>query len=242
NLAQAFNQMIGDIRQLITRLRTEERQKEANRFQMLMSQMNPHFLLNTLNTIKWNARNHADSGTFEICQNLGKLLECSLNVDVDLVHLKEEIDLVKAYVHIQSFRYDHSFAAEYEIGELLEYALVPKLSLQPLVENAIYHGLVHMKAGGTIKIRVSRHGEMLRLEVQDNGLGPGPKKPAVARKRKGIGLDNLKERLTLLYKGEAEFQLISLEQGTQARMDIPLLISSPYYKGDHHVEDTAGRG
>ncbi|OMF06086.1 sensor histidine kinase [Paenibacillus sp. FSL H7-0331] len=146
-LAQAFNQMIDDIGRLISRLRVEERQKEAIRFQMLMSQMNPHFLLNTLNTVKWNARSHDDTGTFELCQNLGRLLECSLNIVVDLVHLKDEIDLVKVYVHIQSFRYDHTFVTEYEMEEVLAYALVPKLSLQPLVENAIYHGLVHMKAG-----------------------------------------------------------------------------------------------
>lgn len=264
-LARSFNKMTGDIRGLIARLKAEERQKEAIRFQMLMSQMNPHFLLNTLNTIKWNARNHGDTGTSEICMKLGKLLECSLNVDVDLVHLKEEIALVQAYVYIQSFRYDHAFRTEYEIGEGLEYALVPKLSLQPLVENAIYHGLVHMKEGGKIVIRVSSGQGRLRLEVQDNGQGlsleqggkpkpqpkpqpepqpepePEPKAmPAAGRRRKRIGLGNLKERLALLYKGEAEFELVPLAQGTLARLMVPLLISSPYGEEDKHVEDTLG--
>lgn len=263
-LAQAFNKMIGDVRQLIARLRGEERQKEAIRFQMLMSQMNPHFLLNTLNTIKWNARNHGDTGTSEICQSLGRLLECSLNVEADLVHLKEELELVKAYLHIQSFRFDHRFEVEYALADGVEYALVPKLSLQPLVENAIKHGLVHMKAGGRIRITVEKGMTALRLDIEDNGQGmeaaaePAGKAPdagaiareaalqansgAAARGRKGIGLDNLRERLRLIYKGEASLELIPLEQGTLARLTVPLLISSPYGREDSHVVDSAGRG
>ncbi|MBN2983681.1 sensor histidine kinase [Cohnella algarum] len=227
-LAKAFNGMIGDIKGLISRLRTEERQKEAFHFQMLMSQMNPHFLLNTLNTIKWNARNHGDLATSEICQNLGRLLESSLNSEVDLVHLKEEIELVKAYAYIQSFRYDHSFKTEYEIDEELQYALVPKLSLQPLVENAIYHGLVHMKDGGAIRISAARRERQLRIEIRDNGQGLGGEKPKSGRKRKGIGLSNLRARLELLFKDRSSLSLFPLEQGTLVVLEMPLLISSPY--------------
>ncbi|RRJ63416.1 HAMP domain-containing protein [Paenibacillus oralis] len=229
-LARTFNGMIGDIRGLISRLKTEERQKEAFHFQMLMSQMNPHFLLNTLNTVKWNARNHGDMGTFEICQNLGRLLESSLNTEVDLVHLKEEIELVKAYVYIQSFRYDHAFTAEYEIGKELQYALVPKLSLQPLVENAIQHGLVHVREGGAIRIAAMRAGQKLRLEIRDNGQGLAGARPEQGRKRKGIGIGNLRERLELLFRRESSLTLVPLEQGTMAVLEMPLLIASPYQK------------
>lgn len=239
-LVRAFNRMTDDIRKLIARLKAEERQKEAIRFQMLMSQMNPHFLLNTLNTIKWNARNYGDTGTSEICQNLGKLLECSLNTDVDLVHLREEIGLVQAYVHIQSFRYDHSFEVRYEVEEALDYALVPKLSLQPLVENSIHHGLVHMNRGGTIIVRAFRLDGKLRLEIVDNGQGMEAETAGLSRKRKGIGLSNLRERLQLLYKGDAWLNLQTLEQGTLVQLDIPLLISSPYGKEQQHVENPSG--
>ncbi|WP_342480673.1 sensor histidine kinase [Paenibacillus sp. FSL L8-0340] len=241
SLARAFNLMTGDIRKLIERLRMEERQKEAIRFQMLMSQMNPHFLLNTLNTIKWNARGHGDTGTSEICQNLGKLLESGLNSDADLVFLKEEIELIRAYVYIQSFRYDHRFTVDYRIGEGLEYALIPKFSLQPLVENAIYHGLVHMKDGGKITILIIGTGDRLRVEIGDNGQGLEQGAAASGkRRRKGIGLSNLRERILLLYKGRGELLLLPLPQGTVAVLDIPLLNSSPYEEGDHHVENTLG--
>ncbi|MBT2290608.1 sensor histidine kinase [Paenibacillus albidus] len=239
-LAKAFNQMTGDIRRLIDRLKAEERQKEAIRFQMLMSQMNPHFLLNTLNTIKWNARNFGDKGTSEICLKLGKLLECSLNDEVDLVHLKEEIELVQAYLYIQSFRYDHTFTTEYEIEDDLQYALIPKLSLQPLVENSIYHGLIHMKKGGTIAISVRRIEDRLRVEVRDNGQGLQQPSRLAARKRKGIGISNLRERLALLYKNEASLELLPQEQGMVAVLDIPLLLSSPYDKEGYHEDHSAG--
>ncbi|WP_223069793.1 cache domain-containing sensor histidine kinase [Paenibacillus caui] len=240
-LARSFNQMTDDIRKLIASLRTEERQKEALRFQILMSQMNPHFLLNTLNTLKWNARNQGDTGTFEICQNLGRLLECGLNTDVDLVHLKEEIGLVKAYLYIQSFRYDHTFQAEFEMDPDVDYALIPKLSLQPLVENSLHHGLIHMREGGLITIRVAKESRKLRVEIRDNGQGLAGADPTSGRRRRGIGISNLKERLALLYKGEASLELVPLEQGMLAVLEIPLLISSPYGKeGAYDVEHTAG--
>ncbi|MNO22460.1 Sensor histidine kinase YpdA [compost metagenome] len=179
-------------------------------------------------------------GTSEICQNLGKLLESGLNSDADLVFLKEEIGLIQAYVYIQSFRYDHSFNVEYMIGDGLEYALIPKFSLQPLVENAIYHGLVHMKAGGKITILIAGAGGRLRVEIGDNGQGLQQNAGASGKRRKGIGLSNLRERIMLLYKGGGTLLLLPLPQGTVAVLDIPLLNSSPYDKEDRNVENTSG--
>ncbi|GAA3408624.1 sensor histidine kinase [Paenibacillus hodogayensis] len=233
-LARAFNRMIGDIHKLIARLKEEERSKEASRFQVLMSQMNPHFLLNTLNTIKWNARNHGDAGTAEICRNLGRLLENSLNTEADLIHLKDEIELVKSYVFIQSFRYGHAFEVEYAIDGQAAYALVPKLSLQPLVENAIQHGLLPMEGKGRIAIRVEPDRRRLHLEVTDNGVGLAAA-TRYPRRRQGIGIGNLRERLALLYRGEAELRLIALERGTIARMTLPLLIASPHREEESHA-------
>ncbi|MCA1295366.1 histidine kinase [Paenibacillus sp. alder61] len=237
-LARSFNQMTDDIRKLIATLRAEERQKEALRFQILMSQMNPHFLLNTLNTLKWNARSQGDAGTYEICQNLGRLLECGLNTEVDLVHLKEEIRLVESYLYIQSFRYDHTFQSEIEMEEGLDYALIPKLSLQPLVENSLHHGLIHMREGGRIFIRVAKESRKLRVEILDNGQGPAATEAMrPPGRRRGIGISNLKERLALLYKGEASLELVPANPGMLAALEIPLLISSPYDKEEaRHVE------
>ncbi|WJH33441.1 histidine kinase [Paenibacillus sp. CC-CFT747] len=139
--------MVSDLSGLLQKLKAEERQKEAVRYHMLLSQMNPHFLLNTLNVVKWNALSKGDEDTAGICVSLGTLLETSLNEETDLIHLKTERGLTEAYVSIQAFRYEQAFDIQWEYESRLEYALVPKLSLQPLVENAIFHGLAP-KGGG----------------------------------------------------------------------------------------------
>ncbi|GBG10522.1 two-component sensor histidine kinase [Paenibacillus agaridevorans] len=229
SFVRAFNGMIDDISRLIGQLKAEERQKEAAQFQMLLTQMNPHFLLNTMNTIKWSASNFGDEKTAEMCKALAKLLESSLNTDTDLVFLKDELELLRAYCYIQSFRYDHRFEVRYEVDEELDYALMLKLSLQPLVENAIQHGLVYRKQGGVIIVRAIRDERLLVLEVEDNGAAANrPKRPSSARTRKGIGLSNLRERLSLLYREDGRLELKQQEEGMLVRMTIPLLVSNPY--------------
>ncbi|KKO53119.1 cache domain-containing sensor histidine kinase [Paenibacillus sp. DMB20] len=233
--AQTFNTMTGDINVLIERLKLEERQKEAIRFQMLLQQMNPHFLLNTLNTIKWNVLAKGDRETAEICMSLGTLLEASLNSDSELIHLHNELDMAKAYAHIQQVRHEGRFAFHYEL-ELdrydpeLQYALVPKLSLQPLVENAIQHGFSKTVEDGRIVIRVYVKSGQLVLEVEDNGVGLEMAKAVqtVPRKRKPIGIHNLQDRLKLLFRQEAALELLPMESGTLAQMTMPLLVSRPY--------------
>ncbi|MBE1445121.1 sensor histidine kinase [Paenibacillus sp. OAS669] len=231
-LTQTFNQMVGDMNDLIARLKSEERQKEAVHFQMLLSQTNPHFLLNTLNTIKWIALGKQDEEIAEICISLGKLLEASLNSEVDLIHLKEERELVESYIYIQSYRYKQSYTVHFEIEDSLQFALVPKLSLQPLVENSIQHGFAGMREHGEIWIRAYEDGGSLVVQVEDNGLGrrraEQDKKPS--QRRGGIGLSNLKQRLYLLFKDKAGLQVDDLSLGTQVQFCLPMLLSMPYGK------------
>lgn len=228
-LSRSFNRMMADMNKLIGRLRLEERQRQAVRFQVLLSQMDPHFLLNTLNTIKCIALSKDDEETHDICVSLGKLLEVSLDLEVDMIFLKDEIELVQAYIFIQNIRYGHKFAIEYEFEDAFRYALVPKATLQPLVENAIYHGFA-ARQEGLIKVRAYRRSECLVLEVEDNGSGLAPR-PKAYRKRKGIGIQNIRERLELLFGRQASLELLGMEQGAMARITIPLLLSTPYAEG-----------
>ncbi|KRF09604.1 hypothetical protein ASG89_15400 [Paenibacillus sp. Soil766] len=231
-LGITFNRMISDIRSLIQKLKVEEREKEASRFQMLLAQMNPHFLLNTLNAIKWTALGRKDSEIAEICVCLGELLESSLNVQNDLILLDEELTLVKAYVRIQNFRFDGYVNVRYEYDESLRYALVPKLSLQPLVENSFFHGFNQMQKEGSITIRVVKEHKSLIMEVKDNGIGmEASANHQPLRKSKGIGINNLRERLQLLFKSDGQLEAVSSGQGTLIRLKFPLLLSEPYEKG-----------
>ncbi|MGG1555592.1 cache domain-containing sensor histidine kinase [Paenibacillus ferrarius] len=229
-LTRTFNQMISDMNHMIALLKAEERKKEAARFQVLLSQTNPHFLMNTLNTIKWMALSEKQDQIAEMCSSLGTLLEASLNSELEMIHLKDELEMVKSFVYIQNFRFKQSFEIIYEIEEGLDYALVPKLSLQPLVENCIQHGFIDLAIKGVITIRGSVRNQTLYLEVQDNGKGIRSIEPASSqvRKRGGIGIANLKERLTLLFKEASDLEVKKLEQGTSVRFHLPLLLSNPY--------------
>ncbi len=232
-LTRTFNTMMVDMNGLVQRLRAEERQKDAVHFQMLLAQMNPHFLLNTLNTMKWIGLRGGNEEVVEICLSLGKLLETSLNSDVDLIHLRDEIELTRAFLYIQQVRYGNRFQVEFSYDEELIYALVPKLSLQPLVDNAIQHGIGNMAEGGLILIRMGRSlllPDRLVLEVEDNGAGIGRSSSHrdEGRKRPSIGLQNVRERLRLLFKDKGELEILPLEQGTLCRMHLPVLLSEPY--------------
>lgn len=232
-VAQSFNRMVADLNGLVEQLKIEERQKEALRFQMLLSQMNPHFLLNTLNTIKLVVLLKEEESVPKICEALGKLLETGMNTQMDLLHLKDELTLVEAYVYIQQLRFKRPFEVEYRMEKELQYALVPKFSLQPLVENAIVHGFSELKNPGRITIRVHAINGSLVMEVEDNGIGlERAKRNPSSLKRNGIALINLQERLRLLYKEEASFELVSLPAGTLVRMSVPLLLSMPYRSED----------
>src|SRR5690606_33236473 len=129
SLTRSFNNMIAEMKELIARLKMEEREKEALNYQMLLSQMNPHFLLNTLNTIKWIAMEREVDEVVHICVNLGKLLERSLRHDVELLHLRDALDTVQSYLDTQQLRYPtDKLRAIFEIDEQLLYTLVPKFT------------------------------------------------------------------------------------------------------------------
>jgi two-component system sensor histidine kinase YesM len=231
DLAVAFNQMLRDMKELLQRLKLEERERESVRYQMLMAQMNPHFLLNTLNTIKWSALDKDDEDTAEICMALGHLLEATLNSDVELVFLKDELDLLRSYIYIQNVRYESRIDFQEFVEEGLEYALVPKLSMQPLAENAIKHGFAYSPHGARIMVHVRRNGMRLVMEIEDNGKGVEQTDSLKQLgKRTGIGMANLRERLRLLFREEGDLQLQQLPGGTIVRASFPLLISNPYRK------------
>lgn len=229
SLGKSFNRMTDNIVELIHKLNLEEKQRHAVRFQMLLAQMNPHFLLNTLNTVKWMARREKQEDIAVICTSLGVILEASLNHEIELVPLEREIQLLHSYASVQKFRYQEWFELIDELEPSIQYALVPKLSLQPLVENAIVHGLHTKQGSGRIWVRAKASGKQLVLEVEDNGIGMEEAgRKSSRRSRPGIGLSNLRERLQLLFKEEAQLQVESEPGGTLIRMILPLLIATPY--------------
>lgn len=243
-LVRSFNQMLIDLNISIEQSKRLERQKESLRFQALVAQMNPHFLLNTLNNIKWMALRDGAQDVADICIALGKVLETSLNLEVDLVTLQTEVELVKAYISIQEFRFDQSIDITYEYDPRLHEALVPKLCLQLLVENTISHGFAMRDGQGYIIIRGYLEDEKVTLEVEDNGVGfEAAKQLNSTRPRKGIGLSNLKERLTMLYDQATSFEVVNLPQGSLVRLTFPFVSSqAPKERSAFDVEGIISRG
>jgi two-component system, sensor histidine kinase YesM len=244
---QGFNSMVNDMDELIHKLKVEERQKEAMRFQMLLSQMNPHFLLNTLNTVKWMSMDTQQQQQIpQVCESLGRLLTVGMRLDVDLIHWEQEIELVDSYIYIQQHRYDRQFEVRYEYDDELRFALVPKLCLQPLVENCIYHGFAGMDTQGIITIRASIIEEsLLQIEVHDNGVGMRSAAQAGSVRKSGgngIALRNVEERLQLLFREKAAIAFPETDRGTLVTISIPLLISAPYQEEGTFDVDRTARG
>ncbi|MBO0995719.1 cache domain-containing sensor histidine kinase [Bacillus sp. SD088] len=235
-LAQNFNGMIEDLNQLVKQLKMEERQKEAVKYQMLQAQLNPHFLHNTLNTVKWLAIREGNEKITDICISLGKLLEASLNHEQELISLDEELALIQSYEFIQKFRYQSTFEILYEYDPSYNRVLVPKFSLQPLVENAIYHGITAKERVLKISIHIYKQNDYLFMEVMDNGVGLHVAKINSKRKRPGIGLKNIRERLALLFNDRADLEILTLSGGTKVKLYFPFMLMNKDKGGSADVD------
>jgi two-component system sensor histidine kinase YesM len=197
--------MIGEIEALIERLIKEERLKREVELEALHAQINPHFLYNTLNTIRWMAKIQGAESVSNAIVALVKLLRISINIGSDFIPLSEELEYIKNYIVIQKLRFNEDFTVSIECGEPELELHIPKLILQPIIENAILYG-VEFSSPLTIKIVVSSNldSKDLLIEVIDNG--PGIEKEIVehifkdendSQKLSKAGLNNVNQRIKL---------------------------------------------
>lgn len=188
------------------------------RLDSLKAQLRPHFLFNTLHSVSALVDEDAAAARRVLAQ-LSDLLRASLQgSDRQEVTLEEEVELVRTYLAIEEVRFSDRLRVSWSIDPDVAEALVPHLFLQPLVENAIRHGIAPMTEAGQIEIRARRNHDALLLEVQDDGRGPGPS-PVEGG---GIGLRNVRDRLAQLYGSEAFLRLESVApRGALAAVEIP---------------------
>ena len=210
HLGKSVQDMKYRIKGLMQDIVTEHEEKRKSEFDSLQAQINPHFLYNTLDIIVWQIENEKQSEAVHTVTALARFFRLSLGKGKNIVTVKAEIDHVKNYLMIQHMRFKNKFDYEFEIAEdVLELSSL-KLMLQPMVENAIYHGMEFMDGDGLIKIRVWREADELYLSVTDNGLGMTEDKVSLVLAGKsnsgngrgsGIGVKNVNERIKL-YFGE----------------------------------------
>ena len=227
----AFSDMADHINHLINQVYEEELMKQQAELKSLQMQINPHFLYNTLETINWMARSRGNEDVGMVVKSLGDLMRATIG-GKDLVTLAEEKVNLQNYLSIQQCRYADKFESEILIPEELEKCLIPKLIIQPLVENAIYHGIAPSYGQGKLSIRARREDGDLVLEVHDDGVGMTEEAIAevldisdsrLAEHPHSIGICNVIKRIKKLY-GDAYGITIESEigEGTIITMRIPL--------------------
>lgn len=230
-LGDSLNNMIEEIQVLIEKLVEEEQSKKELELEALHAQINPHFLYNTLNTIKWMAKIQGDKSVSNAITALTKLLRISINLGKDKITLREEIDYVKNYIVIQKLRFNESINMSYNIDEECLDITVPKLILQPIVENSLLYGLDGDRLELTIDIRVYKDKSNLIIEIADDG--PGIEKEILNNLLKStsdknrfskVGLNNVNQRIKL-YCGNEYGLRIETEVGKGTKVIATLLIN-----------------
>lgn len=171
-LADRFNDMLVALKRNQEQLLENQRERNEAQIRMLQAQLNPHFLCNTLDTMKWISKIHHVPQVADMSTNLADILRFCISPE-EFVPLRRETEIVARYVEIQRIRLSGSFAFVLDIPPELEEALVPKMMLQPIVENALLHGLSG-QPDGAVEVRARREGAVLRLTVLDNGVGLPP--------------------------------------------------------------------
>jgi signal transduction histidine kinase len=202
-----------------------ERQLIAAQLQALKMQLHPHFLFNTLNTIATMVRRQENEAAVRILAGLGDLLRYALEqVDKQEVPLKQELEFIEQYLEIEQARFRDRLTVRMEIAPETLAAIVPNLILQPLVENAVRHGIAQRAAAGLIEIKAWRDGDKLWLQVRDDGPGLAADSSAVSEQ--GVGLPNTRARLERLY-GQAHSFALHNGAGVTVELALPFTLSAP---------------
>ena len=243
-ISSRFTKAIAELRELLrSREELNRRVDQAEisavraQIQALQSQVNPHFLYNTLDLIRWKAMYNDIPKVEQLVQSLADFYKLTLSSGQDIVSISHEISHVKTYLTIQNTRFDDRFTLETDT-EPVEDCLIPSITLQPLVENAILHGLLKMPhSKGTIRIsgRVSDDGT-IRLEVRDDGVGMAPE--LVERLNAvrpgdgwGVGVSNVRERIRLYFRGDSRVTCDSVPgHGTTFVLQFPAIRDMQYFE------------
>ena len=222
-VTRQFNAMLDQVDQLMVDIRRQEETTRQYQLQALSSQINPHFLYNTLDTIIWMAEFQDSQRVVQVTKSLATYFRLALNQGKDLICLSDEINHVRQYLFIQKQRYGDKL--EYEISENPDFdkLVLPKLVLQPLVENALYHGIKEKEGQGHIKVSVQKQDSGLVIRIEDDGIGfqDASDSSQSQLKRGGVGLQNVDQRLKLHFGEYYQMKIDSiLSKGTTVEIYI----------------------
>ena len=231
-LGESFNHMIYRVKNLMNEVVRTERNKNELELEVLHAQINPHFLYNTLNTIRWMAKLKGETNISDAIVALVKLLRVSISVDKNMITVKEEISYVESYLLIQRLRFNQLFEITYNIQPEIEHYMIPKLILQPIVENALIHSIDEAEGEDREPLKIKIYTEStegkIAIIVEDNGIGiEEDKLGTILKDEKNInkfskvGLNNVNQRVKM-YFGDAYGIQIQSKRGVGTRVEIPI--------------------
>ncbi|QJD82223.1 cache domain-containing sensor histidine kinase [Cohnella herbarum] len=233
-LARAFNMMVGKIKELMSQVVQDQEQKRKSEINALQAQINPHFLYNTLDSIVWMAENDKSREVVLMTSALAKLFRASISKGEELVSIRTEIEHITNYLMIQKMRYKNKLDYEIEIHDSVRNYLTIKVILQPIVENAIYHGIKMKQGPGLITISAEETDTDIYLIVEDNGKGMDEEKLRTlllpspdAEEGRGVGVRNVHERLQLYFGAQYGLSYKSVPgEGTTVHIRMPKALHS----------------
>ncbi|NRF93750.1 sensor histidine kinase [Paenibacillus frigoriresistens] len=228
-LARTFNLMLGKIKELMQQIIEEQEMKRISELKALQAQIQPHFLYNTLDSIIWMAEMGKMEQVVRMTSALSKLLRSSISKGEEQIPLSVELKHIDNYLTIQKMRYPQKFTYSIEVEPEILSLPILKIVLQPLVENAIYHGIKHKVDAGHIRIKGRCRNDCLELQVIDDGVGMDPEKARTlltvdraSQGRKSVGVHNVHQRLEMYYGLPYGLKFESEEdEGTVVTLCIP---------------------
>ena len=226
-LSASFSHMVGRIQQLMVTVRQEEVNLRKTELKALQAQINPHFLYNTLDSIAWMCEQGQNADAVRMVHALARLFRISISKGHELIPIAREIEHAESYLQIQKYRYKNRFTYHFEVDPgCLDY-LCNKITLQPIIENAINHGLDLMVEEGHITVQVCPDGQDILFRVRDDGVGMTPEQvAAILNKgpsdRTGIGIKNVNDRLKIYFGKQYGLRIDSVpDEGTCVEIRMP---------------------
>lgn len=203
-LSNSFGHMVVRIQELMTTVREEEVNLRKTELKALQAQINPHFLYNTLDSIAWMCEQGRNTDAVKMVHALARLFRISISKGHELIPIAKEIEHAESYLQIQKYRYKNQFTYAFDVDPACLDYLCNKITLQPIIENAINHGLDLMVEEGHIDVQVKQDGDDIVFRVQDNGVGMSPEQiDAIMQRgpkdRTGIGIKNVNDRLKIYF-------------------------------------------
>ena len=233
-LSGAFEHMVAKIQTLMSRVREEEIDLRKTELKALQAQINPHFLYNTLDSIAWMCEQGRNADAVQMVHALATLFRISISKGNELIPISKELEHAESYLQIQKFRYKNQFEYHFDVDPACRDYLCNKITLQPIIENAIYHGLDLLVEEGIIDVQVRQDGGDIVFTVRDNGVGMTQEQAdAMLHKepgdRTGIGIKNVNDRLRIYFGEGYGLKITSeLDEGTSVEIRMPKVKEGEY--------------